>query len=68
MVGLVMGERGTEWMCPVYFRDILMIKLGGEGSIKGNSFQEIQQISEYSKKEADSQIQGTDQWLPVGRG
>lgn len=40
----------------VYFRDRL-IKLGGEGSVKGNSFQEIQQISEYNKKEADSQIQ-----------
>ena len=56
MVGLMMGKRGTEWMCPVYFTDRLMIKLGGEGSVKGNSFQKIQQISEYNRTEADSQI------------
>ena len=28
----------------------------------------IQQTSEYNKKETDSQIQRTNQWLPVGRG
>ena len=26
------------------------------------------QTSEYNKKETDSQIQKTNQWLPVGRG
>ena len=29
--------------------------------------QKIQQTSEYSKKETGSQIQRTNQWLPVGR-
>ena len=28
----------------------------------------IQQTGEYNKKAADSQIQRTNQWLPVGRG
>ena len=28
----------------------------------------IQQTSEYNKKEADSQIQRTNQWLPIGKG
>ena len=28
----------------------------------------IQQTSEYNKKEAASQIQRTNQWLPIGKG
>ena len=28
----------------------------------------IKQVSEYNKKETDSQIQTTNQWTPVGRG
>ena len=30
--------------------------------------QTIKQTSEYNKKETDSQVQRTNQWLPVGRG
>lgn len=57
-----------QWMCPVYFRDRLMIKLGGEAVSRVIPSRKYSKLVNTNKKEADSQIQGTKPVVTSGEG